>query len=374
MGDREAFAQLGRAEPWLRVVGALIWADVGIIKFFSMGPTDPRAWLIPWGVYGLGYLAEAFHRSLPLWLARALLAVQSGSVGLMPVLGFTGLEGLLLAIVVCQLPIVFTLRHAAMLAFAQLFLLFAAVFPYEAPRYIFEIIGAHSSFCVFALLGYRIQQRERQARSSLSDAYAELVETRGLLVENSRQGERLRISRELHDSVGHHLVALGIQLQLAEKQAAQAQLEAVTAAQGISREALAEVRRVVSVMQAPQPLDFGASLKALASRIPSPVIHIEIQPELALPDSERTHALFRCVQEAITNCVKHAEARNVWVTVKAEAGAVDIRVRDDGRGARKLVEGNGLTGIRDRIAHLGGSADFSSSAGRGFELHLTVSS
>jgi signal transduction histidine kinase len=272
--------------------------------------------------------------------------------------------------VVAQLPVVFTLQNSVLLGLLQVPLLFAIVYPYQQPRFIVEILGAHGAFCIFALLGYRIQQRERKARTSLSEAYAELVSTRALLVESSRQGERLRISRELHDSLGHHLVALGIQLQLAEKLSSEAGRPAVSAAQGISREALAEVRRVVTVMQAPQPLDFGASLKALASRIPNPVIHIDLDAELVMPDPERAHALFRCVQEAITNSVKHAEAHNIWVTVRTAADAVEIRVRDDGRGAAKLEEGNGIAGIRERLRHLGGTAVFGSESGRGFEIQL----
>lgn len=372
MAGREDFAQLGRADPWLRSVGFLIWLFVGTVHLQSRVPGDQMAWLIPWVVYGVAFVGAAFHARLPLWLARALVGVQSASVALMPMLGFQQLEGLLLAIVVAQLPVVFTLKHSALLALAQLPMLLVIVFPFQQPRYIFEILGAHSAFCVFALMGYRIQQRERKARTSLSEAYAELVETRALLVENSRQGERLRISRELHDSLGHHLVALGIQLQLAEKLATDSSKAPVTAAQGISREALAEVRRVVTQMHTTQQIDFGASLKVLASRIPTPAIHIDMDSELVLADAERTHALFRCVQEAITNSVKHAEARNVWVTVRTAASTVNIKVRDDGHGAPKLVEGNGLTGIRERVEHLGGSVVFASTSGRGFELHVTA--
>ncbi len=108
---RETYAQLGRADTWLRGVGFLIWAFVGITKLLSMGPADQRAWIIPWVVYGAAYVGAGFHARLPLWLARGLLAVQSGAVVLMPTLGFHGLEGLLLAIVVAQLPVVFTLRQ-----------------------------------------------------------------------------------------------------------------------------------------------------------------------------------------------------------------------------------------------------------------------
>lgn len=364
---RGDFAQLGRADPYLRGVGFLIWAFVGLTHLSSLSPEAPRAWLLPWGVYGAALVAEGFHQRMPGWLARALLAVQSLAVAAMPSLGFQGLEGLLLAVVVAQFPVVFTLRHSLMLALAQLPLLLVIVWPFQAPRFIFEILGAHSAFCVFALFGYRIQQRERTARLSLADAYAELVSTRALLVENSRQAERLRISRELHDSLGHHLVALGIQLQLAEKGGGP---EAVTRARQISKDALAEVRNVVSQMHARQALDFQAALTALASRIPKPLIHLGLDEALNLPDAERAHAVFRCVQEAITNCVKHAEAGNVWVTARNVEGGVEIRVRDDGRGTKRLEQGNGLTGIRERVEGLGGTARFSSADG--FEVQLKV--
>ncbi len=163
MAGREDYAQLGRAEVWLRAIGFLIWGFVGMTKLSSQGPTEPSAWLFPWAVYGAAYVAAAFHQRFPLWLARALLPLQSGAVGLMPSLGFQGLEGLLLAIVVAQMPVVFTLRQSVGLAVIQLPLLLAIVFPFNPARSVFEILGAHSAFCVFALLGYRIQQREREA-------------------------------------------------------------------------------------------------------------------------------------------------------------------------------------------------------------------
>ena len=108
--------------------------------------------------------------------------MQTAAVAPMPSLGFRGLEGLLLAIVVVQLPVVFTLRQSALLGLAQLPLLLAIVYLFQQARFIVEILGAHSGFCIFGLFGYRIQERERKARTALSAAYAELVSTRALVV------------------------------------------------------------------------------------------------------------------------------------------------------------------------------------------------
>ena len=252
----------------------------------------------------------------------------------------------------------------------QAALLLIVVWEHNSMRYRFEIVGAHSSFAAFALLAYQLLFRERRLRTSLSDAHAELLSTRALLADSSRQGERLRIARELHDNTGHHLVALGIQLQLAEKQATGPALATITGAKGIAKDALAEVRRVVSAMQAPEQIDFAAALRAIASRIPTPAIHLDLPNDLTFPDHQRAHALFRCVQEAITNAVKHAEAKNVWVSVRPSNADVEIRVRDDGKGTKKPNEGNGLTGIRERAEGLGGTVVFASEPGKGFELQL----
>ena len=80
MEGREDYADLGRADAWLRLVGFLIWAFVGLTHLSTRGPGDQMAWLVPWAVYGTAFIGAAFHARLPLWLARVLVAVQSGAV------------------------------------------------------------------------------------------------------------------------------------------------------------------------------------------------------------------------------------------------------------------------------------------------------
>ena len=368
----DEFAQLGRIHLWLRIVGFLLWAFLGLSRLWQLDweHVSSLPWIPLWLLYGAAYVVHAQYRKLPLWSARGLLAVQAVSVFLMPRLGYQSFEGMMLAIVVIEATLVFSLRTAALWWAGQLLPLLWSVYPLQAPVHLIEILGAYSAFSLFVLLTYWAQLRERSARAQLVAANAELLSTRALLVENSRQGERLRISRELHDSLGHHLTALTIQLQLANRLPPEAAGEAVNRAQGISREALADVRRVVTQMQA--PLQIGAALTALASRIVKPAIHLELNEELVLEDPECAHALFRCVQEAITNSVKHADAKNLWVMIRAGDESVEVRVRDDGKGTGKMAEGNGLNGIRGRIEQLGGSAKFQSQAGRGFELHLVA--
>jgi signal transduction histidine kinase len=77
----------------------------------------------------------------------------------------------------------------------------------------------------------------------------------------------------------------------------------------------------------------------------------------------------RCLQEVITNTSRHANARNLWITIRAGADRIEFHARDDGRGAPSVECGNGLTGIRERFAEYAGRVEFGAEAGRGFEVH-----
>ena len=85
-------------------------------------------------------------------------------------------------------------------------------------------------------------------------------------------------------------------------------------------------------------------------------------------DPAQAHAVFRCVQEAITNTVRHAAAQNVWVDLARDGGRIQVSVRDDGRGAATPTPGNGITGMRERFEDAGGGLEIASRPGQGFEL------
>ena len=139
---------------------------------WSTRPEHVPLWVAAWLVYGAAYVGAGFYRTVPLWATRALLATQTAMVGAMPWLGFEGFEGLLMSIVVVQAPTVFTQRQAELVFAGQLVVLWALVYPFQQARHILEILGMYSAFSVFALVVYRVQQREVHARAKLANAYA----------------------------------------------------------------------------------------------------------------------------------------------------------------------------------------------------------
>ena len=213
---------------------------------------------------------------------------------------------------------------------------------------------------------------EGQMRRHLQHRTRELLATQQLLAESSRLAERTQIWRELHDSLGHHLTVLNVNLQVARHQTNGQAAEAIEKAQHLAKRLLSDVRAVVHSLAAQPGVDLAVALATLAGAADHPVVHVSVPPDIAVADPSKAHAVFRCVQEAITNAMRHSAARNVWVEVSRTAGAIETSIRDDGRGAPDLRAGHGLQAMRDRIESVGGTIDFSSASGQGFAIRALI--
>lgn len=222
---------------------------------------------------------------------------------------------------------------------------------------------------VLSVIGVAVEQRERSTRRALAEAHTELRATSALLADSSRAAERLRIARDLHDVIGHQVTALALELEVASHRSTPPAAEHVARARGIAKDLLADLRRTVGQLRDETP-DLGVALERIVADLPRPEVHLRVDDGLRVDEATRT-ALVRCVQEIVTNAIRHASAENVWIEVTAGPdGDLVLTARDDGRGSRDLTLGNGLTGLRERVEALGGHARFGSD--RGFEVVATV--
>jgi two-component system, NarL family, sensor histidine kinase DesK len=229
-----------------------------------------------------------------------------------------------------------------------------------------------AAWIVFAFcLGYLVVRAET-GRQLLGRRHAELLATQWMLADSTRMGERLRISRELHDAMGHRLAALNIHLELASRLTAGPPAAAVGDAHEVARMLLAEVREVVSDLREGRQIDLGRAIKLLTHGVARPQIHLTLTDDLDSLDPAEAHALFRCVQETITNAIRHSGANNLWIEIAHSECQWRLCVRDDGRGDRNTQEGNGLRGIRERIEQMGGTLEIETQPGRGFRLCGTI--
>jgi signal transduction histidine kinase len=230
----------------------------------------------------------------------------------------------------------------------------------------------YAGFCVFVFVTSLVARQQVEAREEQRRLNAELRATRLLLAESARVNERTRISRELHDLLGHHLTALSLNLEVAGHLSEGRVREHVTQAHTLARLLLTDVREAVSQLREGGTIDLSAALRPLAENVPSLLIEMDIESPLTLDDPERAHVLLRCTQEIITNAVRHAAAQHLWISARREACRIVMEARDDGRGADVLVAGNGLRGIRERLAQYGGSLEIESRPGAGFRLRLVL--
>jgi signal transduction histidine kinase len=223
-------------------------------------------------------------------------------------------------------------------------------------------------FQAFAAASSILAISEGRARTNLARTNAELTATRELLAESSRTEERLRISRDLHDTLGHHLTALSLQLDVAARSSEGKAAEHIQQAHAITRLLLSDVRDVVGTLRETSRVNLGDAVRALAIQPGGARIHLDIPESLIVDDAARAEAILRAVQEVITNTARHARAANLWLRLEPSAVGVTLLARDDGRGADAVAWGNGLRGMRERYQQQGGRVDVVSSPSSGFEL------
>jgi two-component system sensor histidine kinase DesK len=184
-------------------------------------------------------------------------------------------------------------------------------------------------------------------------------EAAGLRVENARVEhlatltERERISRDLHDVLGQTLTGIVVRAQLAQRLGGDEGVAEMAVVEAMARDALAEVRSTVSGWR---QLALDDELVVARDALAAAGVELVVARDTGLvlaPSAENALAL--ALREAVTNVVRHAHARRCTVAVRAVDGRVELEVADDGVGGGSAREGNGLTGIRERIAALGGS-------------------
>lgn len=223
------------------------------------------------------------------------------------------------------------------------------------------------AFC----MGY-IAATERRSRIILAGVHAELVAMQQLLAESARAAERLRIARDLHDGLGHHLTALSLHLDLAARQVVGKAAEPIQTSHDIARQLLVEVRAAVGAERTEQPIDLRQALLTLCSGIPAPRIVLSFDERFEVSDPSLAHVIFRSVQEAISNAVRHACADTIEVVLSVEDCGLLVIVSDNGKGVREIRAGNGLRGMRERIEKLDGTMEAESGTGGGFAVRIQL--
>ncbi len=345
------------------------WLAVGLLGWFTLLQGTTR--------YAAGGLWLLFGGVL-LWMARKgtygprYFALQTVLV----------MSLLLLAPVWSPFPILFFLLSAqASLVFpsrqawkwvALFALLTAGVFGFRvqggsglAATAVFAV--GYFFFATFA----QALRREQEARSQAQQLLHELRTAHERLRAYARQSaalavarERNRMAREMHDTVGHHLTVAAVQLEAAQallRQDPERAAQMLANAREQVRQGLQALRRTVAALRPPVE-----DLKtALEERVRHFVRATGLQVDMEMPEDlsrlppPHRFLLYRAVQEGLTNVLRHAHARRVWIRLRIEDDRVVLTLEDDGRGPPATLpasRGMGLRGMAEQAAQLGGHA------------------
>lgn len=222
--------------------------------------------------------------------------------------------------------------------------------------------------------------------TELERAYDDIARLRDQLVDQAVEDERLRIARELHDVVAHHVTAMGVQSAAARRlldRDADAAKDSLKQVESSARMAVADLRTMVLTLR---EADDGAGSLPTLDDVPALVSEARTQgldagletigesPELS-PAAQLT--AYRIVQEGLTNATKHAgPGAHVDVRLRAVPQGLEVEVADDGRGrpGAALGTGNGLRGMRERVTAVGGTVDVGPKPRGGFRIRATIPS
>lgn len=319
------------------------------------------------GVANIGYHARTENLSrqwllIGMQIAAGLLALYLSRINTPAMMLIIGMAQVPARTGVVAIGVVF---GAANIALGVIFLVITST-PAQALVEWFLFMG----FQLFAITVAVSQQRERLTRESLAEVNAELVATRGLVASSARTEERLRVSRELHDIAGHTLTAIKVRLEAHALRAPGELRTSLLATGDLAKALLEDIRAVVSHLRQHDPIRLRESLRSICDGFPDASVHLSIDDDLHFERAEQSSAILRCVQEAVTNAVRHGAARNIWIVGEKTQSELEFTVRDDGVGGLDYELGNGLRGMNERLIALGGHLEIKPSKSEGWTLRM----
>jgi signal transduction histidine kinase len=240
------------------------------------------------------------------------------------------------------------------------------------------LLGAVVAFT--AVLRLRIMERRSDQQRTRAEEAEDQLRTLSQQLVATQEDERRRLSRELHDHLGQMLTGLRLEIGRLDRARSDSRFNDVIAECKTIVDTLLRTVRDLALGLRPSMLDDLGLQAALEWHVRDLRRRCAIRLELhvasdvtTLPDQYRT-CVYRVVQEALTNCIRHSGASRVDVSVRRRDDSLEVSIADDGTGfdVRRRRAGLGLTGIEERARELGGRVELRSTAGHGTELRVIL--
>lgn len=353
------------------MVASIVLHGVSPTQHTALGPHTLAPWTALMGLLIVCYWLACDLRLAAPVRARWTVGMVLCTAALMGLLPDTLNQNTLLVLTACVLPSVTRRSVAVAVILGQTAWLIATQLPTFGLTITTETAVLWLMVQVALTFLLHFTTTERTARKQLAETVAELQATRALMEHASREAERMRIAREMHDVMGHHLTVLGLNLELAalniQDQGAagpdQDSLQLVLKAQRAQRDLMQEMRAAVQVLRAPQD-DLLAFAERLRASVPQLDVQVSVPRQTPCWAAPLAHLVMRFMQETVTNTLRHARARTIWLDVRYDLDGLRVTAVDDGRCDTPPTPGNGLSGLRERFQALGGQLDIRCHRGR----------
>jgi signal transduction histidine kinase len=365
-------------------VGLLVWLlEVPITYTLWFTDGDPDLLILPtvsgvvvvaflFVLYLIGYLAAQGVHQVQRWgmSANVGLAVAAAATVGLSMTFFYGMVGLMALVILIQLaPLVAQNRALVFAVLVPALLMLLDVLLGKSLNFTGFVVYAMAN--VLALIASYRAIAERDAKNESEQLVRELKATQILLSATTKRDERLRIARDLHDVLGHQLTALSLQLEVASHVGDGEKQQHVRQAQAISGSLLSHIRETVSEFRQDKDMKLSDALDALVRGVPNLTVDLHVDFDESLVDARQVEVIFRCVQEALTNTVKHAGATHCQISVSNDEDCLRLVVTDDGSAATEPTPGNGLRGMAERVENIDGALNYENTE-QGFVLSVDL--
>jgi signal transduction histidine kinase len=237
-------------------------------------------------------------------------------------------------------------------------------------------------FYLISLFTYKALRKEKKEVERLNQelklSYNKLKEQSEKIEELAIAKERNRVAGEIHDNLGHSLVALNMNLDVIEKIIDRDIVKAKQLASKshiLTRESMEELRKAVYALKEEGSSTLIDSIEGIAANIEGTgevkvILDVDEKVEDLLP--EYKNIIYISIKEALTNSIKHGGAKEISINIKLGKNEVLVSIEDNGLGCSNLVKGNGLIGIEDRINKFGGDVTYNGKDKEGFKIDLSL--
>lgn len=214
------------------------------------------------------------------------------------------------------------------------------------------------AFQCFALAVAHIAVKESKARIALEQANAELVSTRSLLEQTSRQSERLKLSRDLHDICGHQLTALTLNLEFLSQTIDPEKQQEVLETKAIAKDLLQQIRSVVKANKQSAQLNLNAAIDSLFEHLPQVQAKFDAWLSKPIHSSHHAEVLLRICQEAVSNALRHGNDKTIRIALEQQENQLVMTISNSYTGnTNQTTGGSGLANMQERAAQLNGQVD-----------------